>query len=102
MRTTSIALFIVSLAMTPAFAADKDDVMVPVKKFIDSFNKGDVKRALVTCAEQTSIIDEFPPHEWHGPGACATWANEFAADAQKNRITDGVVSLGNPRHIDIS
>ena len=102
MRTTSIALFIASLAITPAFAADKDDVMVPIKKFVDGFNKGDVKSALAACAEQTSIVDELPPHEWHGPGACATWAKDFDADAKKSGVTDGKVTLGKPRHVDIA
>jgi hypothetical protein len=102
MRTISIALVIAALAATPAFAADKEDVIVPVRQFIDGFNKGDVKSALAACAEQTSIIDEFPPHEWHGPGACANWAKDFDADAKKNGVTDGVVKLGKPRHIDVT
>jgi ketosteroid isomerase-like protein len=69
---------------------------------VDGFNKGDTKTAVAACAEQTSIIDEFPPHEWHGAGACAKWANDFDADAKKNGITDGIVTLGTPRHVDIT
>jgi len=75
---------------------------VPVHQFVDGFNKGDIKSALAACADQTSIIDEFPPHEWHGAGACAIWANDFDADAKKNGITDGVVTLGSPRHVDVT
>ena len=75
---------------------------MPVHQFVDGFNKGDIKSALAACAEQTSIIDEFPPHEWHGAGACSTWANDYDADAKKNGITDGIVTLGNPRHVDIT
>ena len=102
MRRVSVAFFAVLLAAAPAFAADKDDVMASVKQFVDGFNKGDVKSALAACAEQTSIVDEFPPHEWHGPGACAAWANDFDADAKKNGIPDGKVTLGKPRHVDVS
>jgi hypothetical protein len=102
MRTISIAFVVAAIAAGPAIAAEKDDVMVPVKQFVDGFNKGDVKSALATCAEQTSIIDEFPPHEWHGPGACATWANDFDADAKKNGVTDGKVTLGKPKHVDVA
>ena len=102
MRAMSIGLLVGALAASPAFAAERDEVMVPVRQFIDGFNKGDVKSALATCAEQTSIIDEFPPHEWHGPGACATWANDFDADAKKNGVTDGKVTIGKPRHVDVS
>jgi hypothetical protein len=25
------------------------------------------------CDSHLSILDEFPPHEWHGPTACADW-----------------------------
>jgi hypothetical protein len=99
---TLIALVVAAFAVGSAWASAKDDVMVPVRQFVDGFNKGDVKTALAACADQTSILDEFPPHEWHGPGACSTWADAFDADAKKNGITDGKVALGKPRHIDIT
>jgi ketosteroid isomerase-like protein len=96
------ALGVALLTAGPAAATEKTDVMAPVHQFVDGFNKGDVKTALAACAEQASIIDEFAPHEWHGAGACANWASDFGADAKKNGITDGVVTLGNPRHVDIT
>jgi hypothetical protein len=102
MHKIFVVLTAAVLAVGPAAATEKTDVMMPVHQFIDGFNKGDMKTALAACAEQTSIIDEFPPHEWHGAGACANWANEFDADAKKNEITDGKVTLGTPRHIDIT
>lgn len=89
------------LATAPAAADDKKDVMVPVNQFVDGFNKGDTGAA-AACADETSILDEFPPHEWHGPGACARWMSDYDADAKKNGITDGVVTLLKPKHIDIS
>jgi hypothetical protein len=102
MNRIAIGLLFAALAAGPAIAAEKDDVMLPIRQFVDGFNKGDVKSAVAACAEQTSIIDEFPPHEWHGAGACQTWANDFDADAKKNGITDGKVTLGKPRHIDVA
>lgn len=102
MRKTFVAIAVAVLAAGPTFASERTEVMVPVHQFVDGFNKGDAKTALAACAEQTSIIDEFPPHEWHGAGACAAWANDFDADAKKNGITDGIVTLGNPRHVDVS
>ena len=83
---------------TPASAA----VMATVQNFVAAFNKGDTKAAAAVCAEQTSIIDEFPPYEWHGIGACAKWMGEYDADAKKNGITDGVVTLGKPSHVDVT
>ncbi len=102
MHRISVALTVALLAAGSAAATEKTDVMVPVHQFVDGFNKGDIKTAVAACAEQTSIIDEFPPHEWHGAGACSTWANDFDADAKKNGITDGKVTLGAPRHVDIT
>jgi len=81
---------------------DKTAVMVPIRQFVDAFNKGEVKKALAACADQTDIIDEFPPHVWHGAGACGQWANDYDADAKKNAVTDGLVTLHAPKHIDIT
>ena len=102
MRRILIALALAVLAQGTTVAQDKTAVMAPVHQFVDAFNKGDTKTAVAACADQTSIIDEFPPHEWHGSGACAKWANDFDADAKKKGITDEVVTLGSPRHIDIT
>ncbi len=97
-----VALFLVvfSHAQTPGSA--QTAVLVSVRQFVDGFNKGDTKTLLAACADQTSILDEFPPHEWHGTGACAKWVSDFDADAKKNGITDGVVTLSNPSHVDIT
>jgi len=96
------ALVVGLLVAAPVAADERADVMAPVNQFINGFNKGDIKTALAACAEQSSIIDEFPPYEWHGTGACAAWAKDFDADAKKNGITDGVVTLGKPRHLDVT
>jgi hypothetical protein len=76
--------------------------MVPVHQFVDGFNKGDSKSAVAACADRASIIDDFPPHEWQGGGACAAWLKDYEADAKKNGITDFVVTLDKPRHLDVS
>ena len=102
MHKILIALAVAVLAAAPTAASEKTDVMVSVQQFVDAFNKGDTKTAAAACADQTSIIDEFPPHEWHGVGACSRWMNDYDADARKNGITDGIVTLSNPRHINIT
>jgi hypothetical protein len=90
------------VAAGPTSQSQQTEVMVPVHQFVDGFNKGDTKTAAAACADETSIIDEFPPHEWHGAGACLTWMNDYDVDASKNGITDGLVTLSAPRHIDIT
>src|SRR6266536_2571595 len=94
-----VAVLVITVAAPATAQAGRADVMALVRQFIDGFNKGDVKSALAACADQASIIDEFPPYEWHGPGACAKWANDYDADAKKNGVTDGNVTLGTPRHV---
>jgi hypothetical protein len=106
MRTISLrilsAVTLILLCAGAAFASEADDVMKPVHQFIDGFNKGDAKSALSACADEAYIIDEFPPYEWHGTGACSTWANAYDADAKKKGITDPVVTVGKPKHVDVS
>lgn len=102
MHKTFLAVAVALLAQGPTAVAQQTEVMAVVRQFVDGFNRGDIKTAVAACADQTSIIDEFPPYEWNGPGACAKWANDYDADAKKKGITDGVVTLSTPRHIDIA
>jgi len=102
MRKMFIALSLAVLVAAPAAASDQTDVTAVVQKFVDGFNKGDTKTAAAACADQTSIVDEFPPYEWHGTGACAKWMADYDADAKKNGITDAIVTLGTPRHVDVT
>lgn len=90
-----------AFAAAPAMAADKDDVMAKVHQFVDGFNTGDIDGALAACAASAFIIDEFPPYQWTGENACAVWADAYVADAEKNAITDGVVTLAAPKHVDV-
>ena len=102
MKRISAAFVLAVLAAAPISASEKADAMAIVNQFTESFNKGDEKGAVAACADQTSIIDEFAPHEWHGSGACAKWMADFDADAKKNGITDGHVTLSKPWHIDVT
>ena len=90
----------VASAQTPGSA--QTAVFAAVHQFVDGLNKGDMKVMAASCAEQASILDEFPPHEWHGAGACAKWAADYDADAKKNGITDGVVTISAPTHVDVT
>lgn len=104
-RFASLALtaaLILVFAAGSAAASEQTSVMASVHQFIDGFNRGDAKTALAACASPASIIDDIPPHEWHGPTACADWANAYDANAKKNGITDGIVTLGTPWHVDVT
>jgi enoyl reductase-like protein len=102
MRNLPIVALAITLAGGTAAAADQTDVMVPVHQFMDGLNNGDIKTALAACASPSSIIDEFPPHQWGGATGCADWANGFDAYNKKNGITGPIATLGKPRHVDIT
>lgn len=54
------------------------------------------------CDSNVSILDEFPPHEWHGPTACADWWKAHNAYNEKSGITDGDAPLGTPWTVDVT
>lgn len=101
----AVVVAVVLAGLAPALAQTsppaKADVLATIQRFVDGFNKGDTKAATADCAAETSILDEFPPYEWHGAGACGTWMSAYDADAQKNGITDGNVTLAKPTHLDV-
>jgi hypothetical protein len=70
-------------------------VIAPITKFIDAFNKGDMAGAAATHASEADlvIIDEVPPFLWRGAQALKTWAADLEADAKKHGMTDQKVTL---------
>jgi ketosteroid isomerase-like protein len=102
MHRIFIALAGAVLAATAAAASEKTDVMAVVHRWADGFNQGDSKMELATCADETSIIDDIAPHEWHGAGACSRWKDDYDAFLKKNEITDTLATVLQPRHIEIS
>jgi SnoaL-like domain len=54
------------------------------------------------CDPEVSILDEFPPHAWHGPTACSDWWKGLLAYDDKSGITDGDATLGKPWTVDVT
>ena len=105
MTTTTLKCLLLALTVSivgTAGASERDDVMKTVRQWVEGLNKEDTKAAIAACAAQTSIVDEFPPHEWHGEGACARWVSELEAFNRGIGLTDGIVTLGKPRRVDIT
>ena len=106
-RAASILTILLTVAMgSPAsFASDKDDVVGVVNRYLDNLateHPEKVQVALGLCDSQVSILDEFPPHAWHGPTACADWWKELLAYDEKSGITNGDATLGKPWTVDVT
>ena len=76
--------------------------MGAVRHFVEAFNNDDVDRMQAACASETSIIDDFPPHEWTGRGATTTWYRDMERMATEYGMSDWSVTLDAPRHITVS
>jgi hypothetical protein len=77
-------------------------VMAPINKFIDAFNKGDTAGAAATHAAEPDlvIIDEVPPFHWSGPKAFQMWAADLEGDSKKNGMTDEKVTIGKATRVE--
>jgi Domain of unknown function (DUF4440) len=99
---------IISLAISltvigpSAVASEETDVMFPVQQFVEGFNKSDAKMAEAACAEEAWIIDDFPPHLWHGAGAASKWFKAYEAYATANSVSETSITLEKPRHVDVT
>lgn len=101
--------FALTLALTSSFvsaagAAPDPKMRAAVDGFIAALNTGGP--AAASCAPSTTIIDEFAPYAWSGPGACAKWLAGYdqvvksmgmidvKAIGGKTLYTDGGATLG--------
>ena len=95
-------LFALAIAAPASVASDKTDVVDAVRRYVDNLDPDKLQTALAMCDSQVSIIDEFPPHEWHGPTACADWWKGLLAYNDKSGVTDGSATLGTPQTVDVN
>jgi hypothetical protein len=101
MRRIALALAVMAMTGTAA-ADDKADALATVKAFVDGMNKGDVKGAVAACAAPATVLDDIAPYAWQGPTACADWAADFDADAKRQGLVPGDVTLSKPRIAEVS
>ena len=103
MRILAVAALVWCVLGAPASAQTPDaEVMAPIQKFIDSFNKGDGAGAAATHAATADlvIIDEVPPYVWRGAKAFHTWSADLESDAKKNGITEPMVRISKATRIE--
>jgi hypothetical protein len=103
MRYMTLAAVVLCLSASSAAAQAPDaQVMAPIKKFIDSFNKGDMAGAVSTHAAEAdlTIVDEVAPFAWHGAQAFQAWSTALDADTKKRGITEPGVTISAPTRIE--
>ena len=76
--------------------------MGPVRQFVESFNTNDAQGMQAACTETTSIIDDFPPHEWSGRDATTAWFREMASMATGEGMAEWSITLGEPLKVVVS
>ncbi|MBV8149648.1 MAG: nuclear transport factor 2 family protein [Candidatus Eremiobacteraeota bacterium] len=82
-------------------AATMHAIMGTVQQYVDAFNAGDAKGEAALCTSPAAIIDDFPPHAWHGPTACADWAKDFVTMTSASGSSDQRVTLLRPWHVTV-
>lgn len=96
-------VLLLNISATNVTASSSTDAVIStLHQFMDGFNRNDAKTAFAACADRASIVDDFPPHEWQGPGACEHWATALDADNARHGITGGVVTLLKPLRVDVT
>jgi ketosteroid isomerase-like protein len=78
------------------------DPIATVRKYVDDFNKGDVKAMAADFARPASILDGLPPHVWQGPTVGEDWYRDVMAAGKQEGATDYFVTLDEPRHVDVT
>jgi hypothetical protein len=76
--------------------------MVAVRAFVDGFNEDDTDRMQAACTNETSIIDDFPPHEWRGAGATTRWYGDMAGMATGYGMSGWSVTPAEPTEVTVS
>jgi ketosteroid isomerase-like protein len=100
-KKTVAALVVMIVAAISAGASDKADVTAVVQRWAASFNGDDLKTGNSVCAEEAVVIDDFPPHVWQGPDACAQWFTGYQALAAKLGMTQPKIIVRDSRHVDV-
>lgn len=90
------SIIIVPAAAFAQAANPADDATRFVTTIMDKFNAGDVNAWLSAQADDTSIVDEFAPHSWSGPGSPKRWLDAYGKDSQANGVTSPRVDYGKP------
>ena len=92
------AASVLAFAGAALAAEDTAGVMATINAFNDGLNTGKVPAAYMTASQ--SVVDEFAPHHWSGPGAVQAWWAAFGAFAKKTGMTEPAMKLAKPSRLE--
>jgi ketosteroid isomerase-like protein len=105
MRTLLLSVAALLFVGSTARAQTVDPQLIaPITKFVDTFNKGDMTGAASThlADAETFILDEVPPFMWIGAKAFEAWGAALDADAKKQGMTEPAVKLGSATRTEVN
>jgi hypothetical protein len=102
MKTLAYLGAIAALGISAAAgsASPGPELLVPISRMVDGFNKGDMKMAASSASPAGMvIIDDVPPHFWSGADAFQRWSDAHDIADKKDGITDDVETNGKPTRV---
>jgi ketosteroid isomerase-like protein len=105
MRFLTLGTIVCAWMVAGAGAQAPDaQLMAPIQKFIDSFNKGDIAGASAThdAGADLTIMDEVPPFVWRGAKAFQAWSTALESESKQHGITDQMVKISAPTRTESS
>lgn len=103
-RVVAVAFLLASLV--PAVAAQTKKpkqkpfdrgILKPLSALLDDLNKMKKDFPAELFAEQTAVVDDFPPYAWPGPNGAQDWYKTFIESAEADKsVTEQVITMGEP------
>jgi ketosteroid isomerase-like protein len=106
-RAFFVALFVVaagSAAMAQMASPPPPDPAIAAlpAKMAAALIANDSATLRANCAASATVVDEFPPYAWNGPGACVKWAAGFKAFAAQVKLTHPKATIKPKPFVDMS
>ncbi|HKP29972.1 MAG TPA: nuclear transport factor 2 family protein [Gemmatimonadales bacterium] len=76
--------------------------ILAVQRYLDAFNRGDVKTMAATFAVPGQILDGMAPHVWQGPAATEDWYRDVLIEGREHGASGYMVTIGEPLHHDVT
>jgi ketosteroid isomerase-like protein len=96
-----VAIGLIAFLATPVPASESAEALSVIRRWVDSFNRGDAQSAIAMCADHAYLVDDFAPYQWNGVHACQDWFGDARALAGSQGVTHEVITLGKTWHIEV-